>query len=119
MSHNRNYTNFSKHFKNNNQNEIKREPITEFEELTDEEINELNETDVIDVNVEETTEGYITNCKKLYVREKADKNSDHLCIIGESDKVLIDLEKSTEDFYKVCTTSGVEGYCMKKFISIK
>lgn len=119
MSHNRNYTNFSKHFKNNNQNEIKREPITEFEELTDEEVNELNETDVIDANFEEKPEGYITNCKKLYVHERADKNSDPLCIIGGSDKVVIDLANSTEDFYKVCTSSGVEGYCMKKFISIK
>lgn len=88
------------------------------EEVTDEPIVENVE------NVENTDEsvetqpiiGVVTGCEKLYVREKADKQSDHLCIIDVNSEVNIISE--TEDFYMVVTPSGVEGYCMKKFITI-
>ena len=28
-------------------------------------------------------------------------------------------DESTEDFYKICTESGINGYCLKKFIEIQ
>lgn len=64
------------------------------------------------------TEG-IVDCEKLYVRKEATINSEPLAIINKSEEVSIDLNESTEDFYKVHTTSEVEGYCMKKFINVK
>ena len=63
--------------------------------------------------------GIVTGCARLYVRKEANAESKFLCIINQNTEVVIDTEKSTEDFYKVCTSAGVEGYCMKKFISIK
>ena len=36
-----------------------------------------------------------------------------------SSEVEIDLGNSTDDFYKICTASGAEGYCQKEFITIK
>jgi hypothetical protein len=32
---------------------------------------------------------------------------------------MIDEKESTEEFYKVCTAAGIEGFCMKKFIAIQ
>lgn len=70
--------------------------------------------------VEETNEiiGVVTDCLKLNVRKEPNKDADILCEIMLAAEVMVDKAKSTEDFYKVVTASGVEGYCMKKFISI-
>lgn len=32
--------------------------------------------------------------------------------------VMIEMDESTEDFYKVYTENGREGFCMKKFIQV-
>lgn len=71
--------------------------------------------------VEETTAitGVVTNCVKLNVRETPQMDSKIRCIINKSSKVQIVEEESTEEFYKVYTESGIEGYCMKDFITIE
>ena len=33
-------------------------------------------------------------------------------------QVCVDLDASTEDFYKVRTSDGVEGFCMRKYIAL-
>lgn len=78
-------------------------------ELNDEIVNEENNITI----------GYVMGCDKLYVREKPDVNSKPLCIIDEASEVKIDLDMSDMYFYKVCTSEDVEGYCMKKFISVR
>ena len=55
---------------------------------------------------------------KLNVRKEPSKEAGILCEILLAAEVMVNLSGSTDDFYKVVTTSGVEGYCMKKFISI-
>lgn len=92
----------------------------ESEELSQEEISELTKNDVIDVqNVEDITEGIVFDCNKLNVRKQASKDSEVIEIIDINSEVLIDLALSTNDFYKVRTMSGKEGYCLKTFIKIK
>ena len=46
---------------------------------------------------------------------------DVLCVIDNGKEVTLDTssEETFEEFYKVCTEAGIEGYCMKKFITIK
>ena len=44
-------------------------------------------------------------------------NSDVLEIIVENDEVEIE-ELNDSDFYKVITSSGVSGFCVKKYISV-
>jgi hypothetical protein len=39
-------------------------------------------------------------------------------VIEQGAEVAINKEESTAEFYKVCTASGVEGFCMKKFITV-
>lgn len=78
--------------------------------------------------VEETVEapveqktilGIVTDCVKLNVRKNPNLNSDVVTIIDARADVTINEEESTKDFYKIHTASGVNGYCMKKYITIK
>lgn len=68
---------------------------------------------------EEIKIGLVTNCKKLNVREKPTVEAQVVCEIVCSTELMIDEKESTEEFYKVCTASGIEGFCMKKFIAIQ
>lgn len=64
----------------------------------------------------------VTKCSRLNVRKEADKNSKVVCVIANGNEVTVDLDASTEDFYKVHTVVNdvlVEGYCAKEFIEIK
>lgn len=63
--------------------------------------------------------GIVTNCKKLNVREEPDTGASIVCEIVYQTDLMIDEKESTEDFYKVCTASGVEGFCMKKFVAVQ
>lgn len=67
----------------------------------------------------ESKVGVVSNCGRLRVRKAPSTSAEVLCEIVSLSAVVIDMSKSTEDFYKVCTEDGVEGYCMKKFITIK
>lgn len=139
---NKNYTNYSN---NKNKPENKHEETnTEFavtEEIDGVHIRPVINGEIIDTPVEQiiqpeqnqeniddqsdepeqntvTPEG-IVDCEKLYVRKEATTNSEPITIINKSEEVSIDLNESTEDFYKVHTVSGIEGYCMKKYINVK
>lgn len=63
--------------------------------------------------------GVVTGCKHLNVREAANTAANVVCVITEGAEVEIIEEESTADFYAVCTGAGAEGFCMKKFITIK
>ena len=62
--------------------------------------------------------GTVTGCMRLNVRESASINANVLAVINEGSEVVINRIKSTVDFYAVCTAAGIEGYCMKKFITV-
>ena len=55
----------------------------------------------------------------LNVYTRSDTSSEAVCMIYYNSEVEIDLGNSTDDFYKICTASGAEGYCQKEFITIK
>ena len=60
----------------------------------------------------------VANCSKLNVRKEASKDSDVVRVVVKGDELVVDLDASTEDFYKV-EVAGMEGYCVKDFIEIK
>ena len=62
--------------------------------------------------------GIVTNCAKLNVREQSNSTAAILGVIPANTELVIIEEESTKDFYKICTPAGLEGYCMKKFITI-
>lgn len=80
----------------------------------------------LDQTLEETPKkeskvGIVANCEKLNLRRSALKDSDGANIITEllsGVAVVIDEDESTPDFYKVTTETGLEGYCMRRFIEL-
>lgn len=120
MSHNKNYSKYSEKKKI----EEVVEPIEDNNQTTnnisEENIEEAVEKEAVEKQiVKEPTIGYIDGCDKLNVRMESNKDSGVVVILDKSTEVTIDLDNSTDDFYKIMTSEGVEGYCMKKFITIK
>ena len=92
---NRDYTKFSK------------PEVTPIEEATVEEV----------VGSEpEPKIGIVHCCEKLNLRKEPSITSEVVCVIDRLTEVVIDESESTEDFYKVCTPAGVEGFCVKLYI---
>lgn len=111
---NKNYSKISKKSKETKNEELTPEIIEKV--VVEETKIEAPVENVVEVK---TTTGVILGCVKLNLREEANINSKVLAILNENTELVISLEESTEDFYKVVTATGVEGYCMKKFITIK
>ena len=106
--------------KNYNQMSKKNYDKTESVEQVETPIDETPiETEPVEqLTVSEPVEGTV-GCEKLYVRSDATVDSEPVGVINRDSKVFVYEDESTEEFYKVCTTTGLEGYCMKKFISVQ
>lgn len=103
-------------------NEVE-ESTNETEETTEEVTEEVTEPEVIVPGIENNVEnneviGKISGFEKLYVRKEASKDSEPVGIVTDKDDLSIDVIHSTDDFYKVITSNGLEGYCVKEFVKI-
>ena len=103
-------------------NEVE-ESTNEAEETTEEVTEEVTEPEVIVPSIENNVEnneviGKISGFEKLYVRKEASKDSEPVGIVTDKDDLSIDIARSTDDFYKVITSNGLEGYCVKEFVKI-
>ena len=76
----------------------------------------LVEETVETVTLPEMVEGVVVNCAKLNVRAEPDIDARIVCVLDAMSKIEIDVAKSTDEWFKVCTAIGVEGYCMRKFV---
>ena len=100
--------------------ETTEEVIESTEEVVEEHI---TEPEVIVPNIENGVEnneviGKISGFEKLYVRKESNKDSEPVGIVTDKDDLSIDLSHSTDTFYKVITSNGLEGYCVKEFVKI-
>ena len=75
-----------------------------------------DESDTVTTN--KKTIGVVSGCTVLNVRSKASATSEVASSIQVGSEVVIDEANSTEEFYKVGISAGVEGYCMRKYITI-
>lgn len=81
---------------------------------------ETEETKVEEnVDEQKPVVGIVEDCIKLNLRKEASLEADVLTEVLSGSTLLINEEESTDEFYKVCTASGLEGYCMKTFVNIK
>ena len=62
--------------------------------------------------------GVVTECAKLNVRKEPSMDADVVTVLLIGAEVMVDKALSTEEFYKITTETGVEGYCKKDFIII-
>lgn len=72
----------------------------------------------IAMNKNSTRIGKVFKCEKLYVRFRPSVHSADVHVIDKGTELLVDLNESTKDFFKVFLSSGVEGYCMRKYITL-
>ena len=96
------------------------DPVTTYVEMTTTEV--IDEVEDVVTEVEEDTpevvKGVVVGCTKLNIRKEPNSSSVVVGTVATSTEMVLDETESTDDFYKVCTAAGVEGFCMKKFISI-
>ena len=99
-------------------NESQNEVIEEAQEINEtvEEVDESQNEVVEETNSNKI--GKIFGYEKLYVRKDPSVDSEPVGIVTSNDDLAIDEYHSTDDFYKVYTSNGLEGYCVKKFVRI-
>lgn len=95
---NKNYKNYSKP---NNQVE---EP-----QITEEEVSKPKKQMI----------GVVIDCSSLNIRAKSNINSEIIATVKAGTELLINEDESVNEWYKVCTEAGIEGFCMKKYISVR
>lgn len=69
----------------------------------------------------ENKTGVVVDCDKLNVRVRPSTTAEISTTINRGDEVEIDVAsiESASEFYKIFSKFGIEGYCMKQYISIK
>ena len=117
MSHN-----YSKMFGNKNQQSSPshEHEVNVVQQMTNQ-VENVDEPIVEEVKQEIVlVDGIVSGCELLNIRKESSKDAEVLCTIGVNTMVKVDLtvDKEAEEFYKIVTPNGVEGYCMKKFITI-
>lgn len=86
--------------------------------------NEQADIETVKNATENTTEvenfvtGHVASCSQLNVRSEPSVKAEVLHMIPCGTEVLVDLIKSTEDFYAIYTASGLTGFCMKTYIEL-
>lgn len=63
--------------------------------------------------------GVVTECVRLNVRKTPSADGEIAAIIDCLTSVVVDLESSTDEFYKISSANGIEGFCMKKYIALR
>lgn len=61
----------------------------------------------------------VVNCLRLHIYSEPHKDSEIVCKVRYLTEVTIDLGNSTEDYYKIYTAIGAEGFCQKELVTIK
>lgn len=109
-----NYNKMSKKHRNETEETVQQpiEPVESIEPV------EPMEEPVVETPEPEKLEGVVSGCAQMYVRSGASVDAEPLGVIRCDTKVQIYEAESTDDFYSVCTETGLEGFCMKKFISV-
>jgi hypothetical protein len=64
------------------------------------------------------TVGVVVDCKRLNLRALPEVDAEIIGTIDVDSEVTIE-DSDFDDFYKVCTAAGAEGFCMKDYILIK
>lgn len=64
-------------------------------------------------------EGTVANCLSLNLRAEPKSDARILSELKALDKVTVNMDKSTDEFFSVRSHSGMKGYCMRQFIAVK
>lgn len=128
---NHNYSQYSSNKKKKNYNKLKEETFVHVDVAENEIIPDVVTTVAVPVEpvevkmeapkdeVKAPVTGIVAGCSKLNVRSKPTIDADILVVLEVNSEIAIDPARSTNEWVKVTTAAGVEGYCMRKFVSAK
>ena len=63
--------------------------------------------------------GIVANCERLNIRLGPSMEAIAVYPAHAGEELMIDLRHSTDDWFNVCTSIGIEGFCKKEFVEIK
>lgn len=113
-----NYTNYSKQSRKPEETPVPTKPVIPMSMRVS--VPEPEETLVVNDAVKsEPITGIVDNCFRLNVREKPSVDAEILIALEAGSEVLLLKDEMENGFYKVCTASGLEGYCMCEYIVLK
>lgn len=104
--------------------------LSDVTEEVEEEIAEVNESEEVEEEVTEevtkeatkeadsTIVGYVSGCLKLNIREEGYLGANVVCVVPEKTALLIEVAESNDEWYKVYTETGMEGFCMKQYVTL-
>ena len=129
---NKHYTQYSKF--SGEEPMLVNNPELEVEDTVEEKVNEPMEGQIVIPEVEPIVPepvipepvvepenrkfGKVSNCKKLNIRKLPSRDAEIVSELIEGSEVMIDEKESTALFYKICTEHGIDGYCMKDYITV-
>lgn len=123
------YSKYSNHNNKRNDSEVAanhedyvsyKEPVTVAEAEHPAEVKMVVETDETVTRPEtKTVTGVVTKCAKLNVREQPSIDSDVVCVLDSATKIEINVAESTDEWFRVRTATGIDGYCMRKFVDAR
>jgi uncharacterized protein YgiM (DUF1202 family) len=61
----------------------------------------------------------VATCLRLHIHSEPNLESEIVCKVRYLTEVEIDLENSTEEFYKVSIAIGAEGYCLRDYVTVR
>lgn len=98
------------------------ESLADVTEEVEEEIAEVNESEEVEEEVtkeaDSTVVGYVSGCLKLNIREEGYPGANVVCVVPEKTALLIEVAESNDEWYKVYTEAGMEGFCMKQYVTL-
>ncbi len=59
----------------------------------------------------------VADCIRLHILSAPRSNADVVCKVRYLTELII-VEDRPDDYYKVCTAAGAEGYCLKSLVRI-
>ena len=96
--------------------------LADVTEEVEEEIAEVNESEEVTKEAtkeaDSTVVGYVSGCLKLNIREEGYLGANVVCVVPEKTALLIEVAESNDEWYKVYTETGMEGFCMKQYVTL-
>lgn len=65
------------------------------------------------------THGVVDNCNALVMRAKPEADAEIISVMSAGVELLVCMDESTDEFYKVFNELGGAGYCKREFVTIK
>lgn len=63
--------------------------------------------------------GIVFDCENLNIRKAPNIKAEVVCRVAVGTELMIDESESTDEWYRVYTNAGLDGYSMKKFVTLK